>query len=481
MGLTKREGLNRPLTGLEVDNNFEYLHIDGWIPRDYSYGEYIVKYDSVSGLTILYRCLHNHTSNVYTYGFTTTAVINSVLTKIWEAIGGNTTGGGSLTSYSAYTGVTLDGSYLRFSGHTIPNQTIDLSNISGANIVSGSTYSGTGGTRNITIDIHTSDNNDTIIDLLNAFNFKNNSYVKRTIGGITSGIDKIDNLTIHEIFQKMFFPLIAPTINTYSSNTFSIITGSTTLTSTPYKVIAGATFGANVLKLKTTYNIGNASLITPATFFYMGTPKIYHFNFGSVVNITTSLSTYTYQYPITYVVSTGRTNNTFSSNITYNPSTTGLYYDDLTTNYINSTFTSSGSTAPAQAQIEGCYPIFATINNITTVDRLTQLYSMVDTLNLSGTSPGSSIIITLYAESGSNRQTINIPSCMVGSRTVKIYAKNPITNVYDIPHETSDYITSYLSKSITPYGSSPINVLYKQYKYNKPSIRGTQVVAITIV
>ena len=264
--------------------------------------------------------------------------------------------------------------------------------------------------------------------------------------------------------------------------TAAVFTGTTNVTGT--KMIVGSQFTPGNIKVVATYTLGRYTLTSPAHTFYMGDPTSYNFTIDGSAQTPAGVSAGTYTYSFTpftstFVVASGITSNSFSVAVPYG-SASPVYYDDLSTVYTDTAFTNSGTKTSTTVNIEGCYPVFATISSITAVSQLATLYSMVSTLNISSGAINTAIPITLFAESStSNRQTILLPSLMCNGRSVNIYAYDALTSKYDLL-ETSSYIVSTTTKTITPYGGSATNVTYKQYTYNG-TLRGSQAVAVTVV
>lgn len=106
MGLVLRRNLNRPLTAVEVDSNFEFLNITRWVQKSYLKDQFVYNLDPVSGNNILYVCLADHDTTAYTSGFAITGDVNGVLTNLWTQIGG-AGGSGGTVKIETTTGTTI--------------------------------------------------------------------------------------------------------------------------------------------------------------------------------------------------------------------------------------------------------------------------------------------------------------------------------------------------------------------------------------
>ena len=105
MGLVLRKNLNRPLTAAEVDGNFTFLNIDRWKQMGYLKGQFVYHADALTGDNILFTCLVDHDSSVYSTGFVTAGVVNGTYQTIWLQIASS---GGS-SNIRTITGTTLMG------------------------------------------------------------------------------------------------------------------------------------------------------------------------------------------------------------------------------------------------------------------------------------------------------------------------------------------------------------------------------------
>lgn len=108
MGLVLRRNLNRPLTAVEVDSNFEFLNITRWVQKSYLKDQFVYHLDSTTGNNVLYVCLADHDMTAYMSGFAITGYVNGTLTNLWTQIGGSGSGGGGGTvRIQSTTGTTI--------------------------------------------------------------------------------------------------------------------------------------------------------------------------------------------------------------------------------------------------------------------------------------------------------------------------------------------------------------------------------------
>jgi len=107
MGLVLRRNLNRPLTAVEVDSNFEFLNITRWVQKSYLKDQFVYHLDSTTGNNVLYVCLADHDMTAYMSGFAITGYVNGTLTNLWTQIGGSGSGGGGTVRIQSTTGTTI--------------------------------------------------------------------------------------------------------------------------------------------------------------------------------------------------------------------------------------------------------------------------------------------------------------------------------------------------------------------------------------
>jgi hypothetical protein len=130
----------------------------------------------------------------------------------------------------------------------------------------------------------------------------------------------------------------------------------------------------------------------------------------------------------------------------------------------------AGTSPNRTTVIEGVYPLFATTTSITTLTKISPLYSMLT---------GNNIEITLIAEASlANRQTFDLPETWWISRPpTGIYYFSILSNSYD----PTNFLTVLPAHWIVTGATQSVQgnvVNYKRYTYNA-ALRGSQKIKIT--
>jgi hypothetical protein len=130
----------------------------------------------------------------------------------------------------------------------------------------------------------------------------------------------------------------------------------------------------------------------------------------------------------------------------------------------------AGTSPNRTTAIEGVYPLFATTTSITTLTKISPLYSMLT---------GNNIEITLIAEASlANRQTFDLPETWWISRPpTGIYYFSILSNSYDPTNFLTVLPAHWIVTGVTQSVQGNV-VNYKRYTYNA-ALRGSQKIKIT--
>jgi hypothetical protein len=458
MSLVLRNNLSRPLTHDELDGNLIYLNIAEWTKKGYIKGQYVLIKRGTIG--IIYYCEITHTDFIYdkfgSGNFIDIYIEGGQQKRVWRQIG---TGGSDGSVQIEDEGVVLiERGILNFVGPNVqayddPATGKTIVKVDGsADIISGNTSAGIQGTRDIKERLNLRGGGTIIIDLLPAFTFKNVNPVKATVGGIEQGqLTFNTGLSMHQTFQKIFYPSVAPTI-TYSTLTLN--------RSNPYAGNLAEIGQAIPINLVSNFTRGVAT-VQGVSDRFMGNPINYRYT-GTAISgtITNTNSTLVDNLTISgYRVVIGV--NKWTVLASYGQGQP-LLYDDQSP-YTDTAFTNSG-TLTAETQLEGVYPVFATITVTEEMDKL-PLYSMINTneieINLAeeydnyfNPPPGPPFNIT-YPDGNLyySRHKISFPRVWLDSRPITaIYYFNPVASAFDLAqNKLSDFIIYNVDRNINGF------------------------------
>ena len=350
-------------------------------------------------------------------------------TTVWTVVG---TGAGDIY----VTGGTVSGTDLELTRNDGQTVVVDLSSIAGGGgtdsyVTGGTTSAATGGTTNITETLQFNNGKpDVTIDLSQALTFINNGAVKKTVGAINTGDFPFTGtgMTFQEIIQKIFYPVLPPSIG-YSSASLSRSFGS----------LVEIGYTAN-LTLSAGFSRGS-SVVAGQTTRYMGLPSSYNYTgdgiTGTVTHTSTSLSDT--DTVTSYAVTQGT--NSWALSVSYSSVTpggsTGPVYDDGTT-YADTSFTNSGAKT-SSASLEGVYPIYAATATTTVLTKQT-LVSMLSANNLE---------YQIVAETAPGQHTFALPNAWTATRPlVGVYYFNTVSNSYDPANKISEWGTTSITETI---------------------------------
>ncbi len=341
------------------------------------------------------------------------------------------TGGSFNSSTGVLTMVTITGGTVPITGFGTP------SGGTSANITGGTSFAGTGGTRDINLTlINSGQTSGATISLLEAFSFENDNPVKVTVGGVSAGTAPFSAATsIHEIIQQIFYPRIAPTYSPQRNSTLTL-NPATTLFEIAYEI---PTLVLNSLFIQGTYTGGiyvkNGGL--PTSYVYSG-PDISPSYTATTISLSNSYSLSNYVVTIGY--------NTWSLQVNYGEGDIPVY--DTNEPFPVPAFTNSGFTTTTD-RFEGVYPIFANSTKINVKTKQT-LVSMI-----------TSNTVEIYFAEGENnngRQYFEIAEAWINSRPIQ-----KVEQFSTITQWTLDpYWTNITSTTNTIQG---VSVNYKKYTY----------------
>jgi len=298
-------------------------------------------------------------------------------------------------------------------------------------VTGGTSSAATGGTNNITETLQLNNSKpDVTIDLSQALAFRNNSAVKKTVGGITTGDSPFTGtgMTLQQIVQAVFYPAITPTIS-YSSDLLGKSFSSLVEIGYTSDLTLSASFtrGTSVVSGQSTRSMG-----LPIDYNYTGDGII-----GTITHTSTSLSDT--DTVTNYVVTQGT--NSWALSVNYSPVTpggsTGPVYDDGTT-FADTAFTNSGTKTSA-ASLEGVYPIYAATAT-TTVLTKQSLVSMASANNLQ---------YTIVAEANPGEHTFAIADDWLTARPLTaVQYYNTVSSSFDAANKIADWVITPTTKTI---------------------------------
>jgi hypothetical protein len=310
-------------------------------------------------------------------------------------------------------------------GGTVPITGFSLgSGGTSANITGGTSYAGTGGTRDISLTLINSGQTDGVnVNLLNAFSFENDNAVKVTVGGVSAGTAPFSAATsIHEIIQQIFYPRIAPTYSPQRDSSL-ILNPSTLLFEVNQKIptlVLNSTFTRGIYTGGIYQKIGGL----PTSYVYSG-PDISPSVTATTSNLTNSYTLNNYSVSLGY--------NIWTLQVNYGEGDIPVY--DTNEPYPVPLFTNSGFTTSTD-RFEGVYPLFANSQSVLTKTQQ-PLYSMlVKNPSSNGSGAATSLGgIVIYFNQGDTNESgiyIEIPRQMITN------LGTPLLQVYSA---TQNYVT----------------------------------------
>ena len=216
------------------------------------------------------------------------------------------------------------------------------------------------------------------------------------LGGIVAGTT-LTGKTYTQLFQELLVPTITPTLvnptNSFSDNANSL-----------YEI------GCSVPSISFTSSFNRGSITLDGTFqnYRSGLPNTHCFSGTDLTTTVPSTNLSESQTITNYMILQGI--QTWGACVAYDEGAQPL--DSNGDCY--GTPLPAGTTSAKTQNIEGVYPLYATCNNISTLDKISPLYSMLNSNN---------IVIDLIAESGGYKQKFEIPQTWVDSRGLDAVAQ----------------------------------------------------------
>lgn len=240
-----------------------------------------------------------------------------------------------------------------------------------------------------------------------------------TVGAVNIGDPVPENLTLEEfknlIFNKTYLP------------TFSNLSFTLSNSAGAFREI-GETASFFIIAQ---YIEGKILGVTFSGIWYPTT--VQGFRTGQATNYLLNNISGGNQRPITTTVLQGF--NSFQGKVIYAAGDQPL--DSKGNNYLTPLL--PGETNTLTTSFEGVYPLFGTTSNITTATKQA-LVSMIS---------GNNIQINLVAETGGNKQFIEIPNAWLTARSLQsIQYFNTVSNQFDTTNKLADFTTSSVTKTI---------------------------------
>jgi len=268
-----------------------------------------------------------------------------------------------------------------------------------------------------------------------------------TLGGYPSGttVSSLLGFTFTKFVDNLLFPTVNPTyvvpFNSFSDNVASLQIINSSLT-----IICTATFNKGQILLNGVFQNNRSGL-----------PVGYNYTDPSANKLLVDVSTASLsniQIINGYKVLIG--NQTWTNNVTY--SIGPQPYDSKGNPY--SSPLSAGTTGSLFFSMEGIYPLYGTTSSITVLTQQT-LVSMLTANN---------IVFSLVAETGGNKQKIDIPNVWTGSPTnrplVGIQTYNTVSSQWEYQGGTAATSLTYWTTSATTWTINSVVVNYTRYQYN---------------
>lgn len=261
-----------------------------------------------------------------------------------------------------------------------------------------------------------------------SISFTNPDPTAITVGGLTSGTSLVDK-NVYEIFDLMLYPELFGTLTAPSSTFTSNVTGFREIG----ELIGTITFNSS-------FNRGsiNPQYLSDSP-FRSGLPNTYVYTGSGLANFPSTILTDAKSITNYTVVSGGQS---WTGRVAYD---VGVQPKGSKGTPFNTPLT-AGQTAVITRTITGVYPFFANTVNITTMTKQTLQAS------------GSQIIVDVVAESGSDKQSMEVATAW-GSLSA-IHQWNTISSTWDLLN-IATFTTTDIQKTVQ---GNLIN--YKKHTHN---------------
>jgi hypothetical protein len=270
-----------------------------------------------------------------------------------------------------------------------------------------------------------------------------------TVGGIPAGTTVYDlqGDSVTSILSELLFPTQVPTL-TGPSNSFTITptTGSASLQEIGALINISSSASLNRGSISPQYSAASP--------FRSGLPNNYDYSGFGLADVSSAVSP-NLQTITGYTVVIGNQPN-WSSRIYYDA---GVQPYDNKGNPFNSPLP-AGITGFINRTFEGIYPLFATTSSITTLTK----QSLVSMLS------GNNIVIAMVAETGGNKQKVEIPTAWTGAPTSRpltgIQTFNTVSSNYEYQGGTAPLSLTFWTTSAVNEIVQGNNIAYTRYTYN---------------
>lgn len=263
--------------------------------------------------------------------------------------------------------------------------------------------------------------------------------VPNDVGGITSGttVASLTGKTYSQLFDDLLFPTVNPTFVNPSS-TFTDNVNSLYEVSQSVSITFTSTFNRGQILLNGSEQDKRSGL--PNQYVYTGD--------GLTTTPSTSL---TNSQTITHEFSLG--NQSWTNYVSYDegPQPLDSKGDDF------SSPLSAGDTSTDTITIEGVYPLFGSTSDITTATKQS-LVSMISANNIS---------LSLVAETGGNKQFLDIPDAWLSSRSLQgIQTYNTLNGQWEYQGGSAASSKTFWTTTSTTQTIQGDSVDYTRYTYN---------------
>lgn len=234
-----------------------------------------------------------------------------------------------------------------------------------------------------------------------ALEYQNSETMPVDVGGWPAGTDFSDPKTIEEMFNGLLYPELYPSLSNPSSTFTSSVTGLREIG----ELISEINFNSS-------FNRGSISpQYESASPYRSGLPNTYKYT-GTGLSNQSSTSLTDVQQITNYTVAIEA--QSWTGQVAYDAgvqpkSNKGNDYDSLL---------AAGDTSLITRTITGVYPVFSTSVNITTMTKQVLQFH------------GSNIVTSLVAESGGNKQSVEIPDA--GWTITQLEQYNTLSGQWDV-------------------------------------------------
>jgi len=202
-----------------------------------------------------------------------------------------------------------------------------------------------------------------------------------------------------------------------------------------------------VVNVELTFNYTKGSILGAVISGAWNPNYLQNYRAGDATSYTINGTTQGGNYLNVINYTTVQGNNTFSGSVTYNAGPQGYDSDG---NPYGSPYT-AGTSSSQSTSFEGVYPIFATTSSIGSLTKQ-GLYSMLNP-------PSDGIEVDLVAETGGNKQKIDLPNLWIISKPLtKVEYFNVVSGQFDPTNKISDFSVSSVTEIVQ---GNP--VAYKRY------------------